>query len=67
MSGVATYCKTHATPVCAEEGLSGILTDKMKGAPEVIGHYGDLSEFTNEELMSLDTEGRAILTEHRYR
>lgn len=66
-SGVATYCKEHATPVRAEEGLSGALSDKMRGIEGIIGHYGDLSEFTDEELINLDSEGRAVLTEHQYR
>ncbi|KAM4663351.1 DNA-(apurinic or apyrimidinic site) endonuclease 2 [Discoglossus pictus] len=58
---VATFCKNTATPWAAEEGLSGLLTNH-KGN---IGCYGDTEEFSEEELHSLDQEGRAVLTQHR--
>ncbi|XP_051914040.1 DNA-(apurinic or apyrimidinic site) lyase 2 [Hippocampus zosterae] len=60
-SGVATYCKDIATPIAAEEGLTGLLTNNA-GA---IGCYGNQSEFTDDELQLLDNEGRAIVTQHR--
>ncbi|KAL8164278.1 UNVERIFIED_CONTAM: hypothetical protein K2H54_048479 [Gekko kuhli] len=60
-SGVATFCKTSATPEAAEEGLSGLLT-KHGGA---VGCYGDTDDFTPEELQALDSEGRAVVTRHR--
>ncbi|XP_068216547.1 DNA-(apurinic or apyrimidinic site) endonuclease 2-like isoform X2 [Palaemon carinicauda] len=61
-SGVATFCSKEATPIYAQEGLSGLyggsLFDKG-GTPEVLaGHW------TEEELRSLDSEGRAIITQH---
>ncbi|XP_017264899.1 DNA-(apurinic or apyrimidinic site) lyase 2 [Kryptolebias marmoratus] len=60
-SGVATYCKDSATPFGAEEGLTGLLTNH-EGA---VGCYGDLSDFSSEELQLLDNEGRAVVTQHK--
>ncbi|XP_038604227.1 DNA-(apurinic or apyrimidinic site) endonuclease 2 [Tachyglossus aculeatus] len=62
-SGVATFCKDSATPVAAEEGLSGLLANNQ-GA---IGCYGNTQEFTEDELRALDGEGRAVITQHRIR
>ncbi|XP_077335584.1 DNA-(apurinic or apyrimidinic site) endonuclease 2 isoform X2 [Lithobates pipiens] len=60
-SGVATFCKNHAIPHAAEEGLSGQLTSQ-KGS---VGCYGNTEEFSEEELISLDQEGRTVITQHR--
>ncbi|XP_073496005.1 DNA-(apurinic or apyrimidinic site) endonuclease 2 isoform X2 [Phyllobates terribilis] len=60
-SGVATFCKISTTPLAAEEGLGGQLTGQ-KGS---VGCYGDTEEFSEEELLSLDKEGRAVITQHR--
>ncbi|XP_029463171.1 DNA-(apurinic or apyrimidinic site) lyase 2 isoform X2 [Rhinatrema bivittatum] len=60
-SGVATFCKDSVTPLAAEEGLSGQLSNHS-GA---IGHYGNTDEFSEEELQALDNEGRAVLTQHK--
>ncbi|KAG7477524.1 hypothetical protein MATL_G00070430 [Megalops atlanticus] len=60
-SGVATFCKDSATPVAAEEGLTGLLTNHG-GA---VGCYGDQGELSTEELQLLDNEGRAVITQHR--
>ncbi|XP_029910966.1 DNA-(apurinic or apyrimidinic site) endonuclease 2 [Myripristis murdjan] len=60
-SGVATYCKDSATPFAAEEGLTGLLTTH----DDKVGCYGDLTEFSDEELQLLDNEGRAVITQHR--
>jgi len=52
------------TPVRAEEGLSGGLSVKKEG---IIGHYGNHTSFTDDELKDLDAEGRTVITEHRVR
>lgn len=76
-----TFCHKSATPVCAEEGLTGALTE----ASDVVGHAGHCqAHFTSKEavclptplsypsqiihvqMLSFDGEGRAILTEHTY-
>ncbi|XP_023693340.1 DNA-(apurinic or apyrimidinic site) endonuclease 2 [Paramormyrops kingsleyae] len=62
-SGVATFCRDSATPVAAEEGLTGLLTSH-DGA---VGCYGDQNDFEDEELQSLDNEGRAVITQHKVR
>ena len=61
--GVATYCKTSCTPKAVEEGLTGLLTeDSNKTTIKCYGN-NELS-LTTQELLSLDGEGRAILSEH---
>ncbi|KAM5145407.1 DNA-(apurinic or apyrimidinic site) endonuclease 2 [Mantella aurantiaca] len=60
-SGVATFCKNSAIPLAAEEGISGQITNH-KGS---IGCYGQTEEFSEEELISLDQEGRTVITQHR--
>ncbi|KAJ8404566.1 hypothetical protein AAFF_G00334290 [Aldrovandia affinis] len=60
-SGVATFCKETATPIAAEEGLTGLLTNHSG----TVGCYGDQSEFSTEELQTLDNEGRVVITQHR--
>ncbi|XP_044856321.1 DNA-(apurinic or apyrimidinic site) endonuclease 2 [Mauremys mutica] len=61
-SGVATFCKDSATPLAAEEGLSGLLARPGEGG--AVGCYGDLGAFTPQELKALDSEGRAVITQH---
>lgn len=61
--GVATFCKDSATPVAAEEGLSGLLATQHGN----VGCYGNMDAFTQEELRALDSEGRALLTQHKIR
>jgi len=61
-TGVATYCKDSAAPFAAEEGLTGLLAPRE----DAVGCYGDLEEFSTEELLLLDNEGRAVITQHRY-
>ncbi|XP_036359621.1 DNA-(apurinic or apyrimidinic site) endonuclease 2 isoform X1 [Octopus sinensis] len=64
-SGVVTYCKDYCLPVKAEEGLSGTLNKKE--ADDVVGCYGDHSEFSKDELDALDAEGRTVITQHEIR
>lgn len=61
--GVATFCKDSATPMAAEEGLSGLFATHDGD----VGCYGNMDEFTQEELRALDSEGRALLTQHKIR
>ncbi|KAB5567484.1 hypothetical protein PHYPO_G00233310 [Pangasianodon hypophthalmus] len=62
-SGVATFCKDSITPFAAEEGLTGRLVNHR----EAVGCYGDQGEFSIEELQSLDNEGRAVITQHKFK
>ncbi|TTH08277.1 DNA-(apurinic or apyrimidinic site) lyase 2 [Bagarius yarrelli] len=61
-SGVATFCKDSVTPFAAEEGLTG----RLANHGEAVGCYGDMDEFSIEELQSLDNEGRAVITQHKF-
>ncbi|KAK7101652.1 DNA-(apurinic or apyrimidinic site) endonuclease 2-like [Littorina saxatilis] len=61
-SGTANFCRDGVTPVAAEEGLSGKLTSQSEGS---IGCVGKVEEYEAEELVSLDSEGRAVITQHQ--
>ncbi|XP_070558542.1 DNA-(apurinic or apyrimidinic site) endonuclease 2-like isoform X1 [Ptychodera flava] len=62
-SGVATFCRDSASPIAAEEGLTG--RHASSAGKEKVGCYGDLTDFTDEELQSLDNEGRCVITVHK--
>ena len=61
LSGTANFCRDAVTPTAAEEGLSGQLVSQSEGS---IGCPGNVAEFKSEELFSLDSEGRAVITQH---
>ncbi|KAM9475284.1 DNA-(apurinic or apyrimidinic site) endonuclease 2 isoform 2-T2 [Clarias gariepinus] len=61
--GVATFCKDSATPFAAEEGLTGRLVNHG----EAVGCYGDQGDFSIDEIQSLDNEGRAVITQHKFK
>ena len=58
--GVATFCRNGVTPIAAEEGITG----GSCTATDNIGCVAIVPELTEEECLSLDSEGRAVLTEH---
>ncbi|CAL5324273.1 unnamed protein product [Camellia sinensis] len=74
-SGVATFCRVKsafssnevALPVAAEEGFTGVL-ERSKGSrsgeDERPGKAEGLEEFTKEELLKVDCEGRCVITDH---
>ncbi|XP_071959759.1 DNA-(apurinic or apyrimidinic site) endonuclease 2-like [Antedon mediterranea] len=62
-SGVAIYCKDGFIPVSAEEGLSGALTSSLGQGS--IGCYSNTNGFSDEDLVSLDSEGRSVMTLHK--
>ena len=62
--GVATFVKDSHTPVKAEEGLSGLL---RKGYADEVGIVGNTEPFDEEELTSLDNEGRCVITQHEFK
>ncbi|KAG0727392.1 DNA-(apurinic or apyrimidinic site) lyase 2 [Chionoecetes opilio] len=62
-SGVATFCSQRATPFAAQEGLSGLFQGELShGRGEQTALPGT---WTEEELKDLDSEGRAVITQHR--
>ena len=64
LTGTANFCKNTATPTHAEEGLSSALPQPATGS---IGCYGNQTTFSDDELKSLDAEGRTVITKHRIR
>lgn len=74
-SGVATFCRVKsaftsnevALPLAAEEGFTGIL-DSSKGSrsreDKRTEKAGGLEEFSKEELLKIDSEGRCVITDH---
>ncbi|CAF1053124.1 unnamed protein product [Adineta steineri] len=58
-SGVSIICKTSLTPIRAEEGLAGKLHTNLEDG--LGGEYLSLEE---NDLLAIDREGRAIMTEH---
>ncbi|TRY70550.1 hypothetical protein TCAL_11626 [Tigriopus californicus] len=54
-SGVATFCRTHVTPIDAQEGLTYPSAD----LPDLA------TEFSSAELKDLEAEGRAVVTVHQ--
>lgn len=63
-SGVATYCKSEFLPIKAEEGLGGTLPSSQND--DSVGFTEKVNiEFTNDELKSLDAEGRCVITVHK--
>lgn len=74
-AGVATFCRVKsaftsnevALPLAAEEGFTGIL-DSSKGSrsreDKRTEKAGGLEEFSKEELLKIDSEGRCVITDH---
>ncbi|GMI76970.1 APURINIC/APYRIMIDINIC ENDONUCLEASE2 [Hibiscus trionum] len=69
-SGVATFCRVEsaissvevALPIAAEEGLTGLLGCSRKDEAASVAE--GLEEFSREELLKVDGEGRCIITDH---
>ncbi|KAM7250608.1 hypothetical protein ACFE04_022491 [Oxalis oulophora] len=68
-SGVATFCRVKsafssnevALPVDAEEGITGLL-ECSRG--EKCGKEVEEGEFSRDELLKVDSEGRCVITDH---
>ncbi|GBB83631.1 hypothetical protein RclHR1_10330001 [Rhizophagus clarus] len=66
-AGVVTYVKTSVIrPIAAEEGISGILNEvsaNAKSSDVTTAGIGPsiISEFTTEELLEIDSEGRCVI------
>ncbi|XP_022741958.1 DNA-(apurinic or apyrimidinic site) lyase 2 isoform X2 [Durio zibethinus] len=69
-SGVATFCRVKsafssvevALPLAAEEGFTGLLGCSRKDETASVAE--GLEEFSREELLKVDSEGRCIITDH---
>ncbi|KAL3525270.1 hypothetical protein ACH5RR_013642 [Cinchona calisaya] len=79
-SGVATFCRVKsafstdevALPVAAEEGITGLLesySNRVMGSQkdECSSAFEGLEEeFSREELLKVDNEGRCVITDHSH-
>lgn len=71
-AGVATFCRVKsafssnevALPVRAEEGFTGLLEGSQDGKGTMPEVAEGLEEFSKEELLKVDSEGRCIVTDH---
>jgi len=72
--GVITFCRVKsafssnevALPLAAEEGFTGLLENSQTSKDELPFMTDDLEEFSKDELISLDSEGRCIMTDHTH-
>jgi len=73
-AGVITFCRVKsafssnevALPLAAEEGFTGLLENSQASKDELPFMTDDLKEFSKDELISLDSEGRCIITDHTH-
>ncbi|PIN08901.1 DNA-(apurinic or apyrimidinic site) lyase [Handroanthus impetiginosus] len=74
-SGVATFCHVKsafssdevALPVSAEEGFTGVLSSGFGSRKSEDSSPADgLEDFTTDELLKIDGEGRCIITDHKH-
>ena len=67
---MATFCRVKsafssveaALPIAAEEGFTGLLGCSRKDEAASVAE--GLEEFSREELLKVDSEGRCIITDH---
>lgn len=67
-SGVATFCDDLCAPIAAEEGLTAAFSNSS-WMSTLIGCYSKEAEriFALDQLKSLDSEGRVMITKHLFR
>lgn len=73
-SGVITFCRVKsafssnevALPLAAEEGFTGLMGDSQTCKANLPFSMDDLEEFSKDELLSVDSEGRCIITDHSH-
>ena len=53
-----------ALPLAAEEGFTGLVGNSLTGKNELPSFMEGLLGFSAEELLSVDSEGRCIITDH---
>ncbi|KAE8010620.1 hypothetical protein FH972_006976 [Carpinus fangiana] len=72
-SGVATFCRVKsafssnevALPIAAEDGCTGLVGNSQNGKGEVCEAAEGLEgEFSKDELLKVDSEGRCVMTDH---
>lgn len=73
-AGVITFCRVKsafssnevALPLLAEEGFTGLLGNSQTSKDKLPFLTEDLEEFSKDELLSVDSEGRCIITDHSH-
>ncbi|KAK7250805.1 hypothetical protein RIF29_33501 [Crotalaria pallida] len=73
-SGVITFCRVNsafsskevALPLSAEEGFTGLMGNSQTSKDKLPFLTEDLDEFSKDELISVDSEGRCIITDHSH-
>lgn len=55
-----------ALPIAAEEGFTGLMGDSQTCKANLPFSMDDLEEFSKDELLSVDSEGRCIITDHSH-
>ncbi|XP_061354902.1 DNA-(apurinic or apyrimidinic site) endonuclease 2 isoform X3 [Gastrolobium bilobum] len=73
-SGVITFCRVKsafsskevALPLAAEEGFTGLMGCSQTSKDNFPSFMEDLEEFSKDELLSVDSEGRCIVTDHSH-
>ncbi|KAK7262954.1 hypothetical protein RJT34_30536 [Clitoria ternatea] len=73
-SGVITFCRVKsafssnevALPLAAEEGFTGLVGNSRISKDKLSFCAEDLKEFSKDELLSVDNEGRCIITDHSH-
>ncbi|CAL5197486.1 unnamed protein product [Lathyrus oleraceus] len=71
-SGVITFCRVKsafssteaALPLAAEEGFTGLMCNSQTTEDKLPLFIEDLEGFSKDELFSVDSEGRCIVTDH---
>ena len=53
-----------ALPLSAEEGFTGLMGNSKASKDELPFLAEDIEEFSIDELLSVDSEGRCIITDH---
>lgn len=53
-------------PLAAEEGFTGLLGNSQTSNDKLPFLMEDLEKFSKDELLSLDSEGRCIITDHTH-
>ena len=71
-AGVATFCRVKsafssnevALPLSAEEGFTNLFGNSQTGEDELPTFIEGLKEFSKDDLLRIDSEGRCIITDH---
>ncbi|KAK7360190.1 hypothetical protein VNO77_02172 [Canavalia gladiata] len=73
-SGVITFCRVKsafssnevALPLAAEEGFTGLMVNSESSKDELPFFMVDLEEISKDDLLSVDSEGRCVITDHSH-